>query len=143
MRPPHPWALERRGIIVLAGSGLSYAVLASWTRPFTWGADVVTAVPLVIGVAVMARVIPIRRGATENGGAGSTIDAGPSWVPGFVVWMVPVLAVVGWELYCLSSLPRAAHPTLSALLDIVDSTRVGKTIACASWLVGGWFLVTA
>lgn len=97
----------------------------------------------MIGVAVTARVISIRRGATANAGAGSALDTGASGVPGFVVWMVPVLAVVGWELYCLASLPRAAHPTLSALIDILDSTRVGKTIAFALWLVGGWFLVTA
>ena len=143
MRPRQPWAPERRGIVVLGVSGLLYAVLASWTRPFTWGADVVTAVPLVIGVAVMARVIWIGRGATANAGAGSAIDTGASGVPGFVAWMVPLLAVVGWELYCLASLPRAAHPTLSALLDILDSTRVGKTVTFFSWLVGGWFLVTA
>jgi hypothetical protein len=55
--------------------------------------------------------------------------------------LVPILAIVGWELYCLASLPRAQHPTLSSLLDILDATRVGKTVAFSSWLALGWFLV--
>jgi hypothetical protein len=30
---------------------------------------------------------------------------------------------------------------LSALIDMLDSTRVGKTVAFASWLALGWLLV--
>ncbi len=56
---------------------------------------------------------------------------------------MPILAATGWELYCYLNLPRAAHPTLSSLLDMLDATRTGKIVAFASWLVLGWFLVTA
>lgn len=38
---------------------------------------------------------------------------------------------------------RAAHPTFSSLLDIVDASRVGKTVVFALWLVLGWFLVVS
>jgi len=43
--------LEKRGIRALGALGLAYAVLASFTRPFTWEADVVTAVPLAVAGA--------------------------------------------------------------------------------------------
>ena len=48
----------------------------------------------------------------------------------------------GLELYCLFNLPRVEHPTLSALIDMLDSTRVGKVVAVVLWLLIGWALVT-
>lgn len=60
----------------------------------------------------------------------------------WTLWMAPILAVTGWELYCFVSLPRVAHPTLSSLIDLLDATRPGKIVAVCSWLAVGWFLVT-
>ena len=56
--------------------------------------------------------------------------------------MLPIAAAVAWELYCLFNLPRVEHPTLSALIDMLDSTRVGKVVAVVLWLLIGWALVT-
>jgi hypothetical protein len=58
------------------------------------------------------------------------------------VWIAPIAAITGWELYCLVNLPRAAHPTLSSLLDIVDASRLGKSVVYLLWLALGWILVT-
>ncbi len=55
--------------------------------------------------------------------------------------LVPLVAAVGWELFCFFSVPRSSHPTLSSLLDILDSTRAGKTVGFAAWLALGWFVV--
>jgi|HubBroStandDraft_4_1064222.scaffolds.fasta_scaffold446425_2 hypothetical protein len=140
--------LEKRGIRALGALGLAYAVLASFTRPFTWEADVVTAVPLAVAGAVLVLVTARSsrrpgRGSQEAHPARGAIDTAPTWRRGATLWAAPLLAVVGWELYCFVSLPRPAHPTLSSLIDILDSTRVGKTVAFAVWLVLGWCLVAA
>jgi len=126
----------------IAALGFVYAVLASFTRPFTGGADVVTAVPLVVAVLVTARSTWELRRSHEREPAVGEIDAAPRRKRRGIVWTAPILAGAGWELYCFVNLPRAAHPTLSSLLDILDATRAGKAVAFASWLVLGWFLVT-
>ncbi len=52
-------------------------------------------------------------------------------------------AVTAWELYCLFTLPRRVHPTLSSLLDMLDARPAGKVVAFAVWLVLGWLVVAA
>jgi hypothetical protein len=126
------------------GVGLGYALLASFTRPFTWGADVATAVPLVLAVVVTARTTSgAGRRSKERRPAVGENQVVLQRARAGIVWVVPVLAVTGWELYCYGNLPRATHPTLSSLIDMLDATRTGKIVAFASWLVLGWFLVTA
>jgi hypothetical protein len=139
----HRIALGRWWIGAFAALGFVYALLASFTRPFTGGADVVTAVPLVIAVLVLVRSTSERRRSQAREPGVGEIDAVPTRERRGIVWAAPILAGAGWELYCLVNLPRAAHPTLSSLIDILDATRAGKTVAFASWLVLGWFLVTA
>ncbi len=123
-----------------ATAGLGYAAGASFTRPFTLAADVVTAVALAGAVGVAAWSIRHdgpRHLTAEGPGIGGT-----RWSRWWPLWSVPILGVTAWELYCFADLPRAQHPTLSSLIDSLDSSRVGKTVAFAAWLVLGWFLVT-
>jgi hypothetical protein len=140
----HRLVLAPRWLEAVALLGLGYAVLASLTHPFTWGADIVTSVPLVA-----AALITVWSSATTKGADPVQLQAPGHRHPAkagsrrWVVWLGPILAVAGWELYCFVSLPRGAHPTLSSLLDILDSTRVGKTVAFASWLALGWLLVVS
>ncbi len=136
--------LGRRWTAVAAALGLAYALLASFTRPFTSGADVVTAVPLALAVVVTVRSTSgaRRRPKKISPAVGETPDALHLPRAG-IVWLVPALVAAGWELYCYVNLPRTAHPTLSSLLDMLDATRSGKVVGFASWLVLGWFLVTA
>jgi len=121
-------------------AALAYAVLVSFTHPFTLGADVVMAVPLVVVATVMiGRDVRARR-SRPSGSAGieprHRLDR-RGWV-----WLAPILTITGWELYCLVSVPRVEHPTLSSLIDLLDATRPGKTLAVMSWLALGWFLVS-
>ena len=122
-------------------TGAGVALVASFTRPFTVGADVVTAVPLAI-VFVVTLVTIVPRGERDGG-----VDPAPSPAIGpapsrrWLWWLAPLFAVTGWELYCYVSLPRVDHPTLSSLIDMLDGTAVGKCVAFASWLALGWFLV--
>jgi hypothetical protein len=111
--------------VAVGVTGAGLALAASLTRPFTVGADVVTAVPLtIVFVVTLITVVPRRKG---DGGA----DPAPA----------PAFAVTGWELYCYVSLPRVDHPTLSALIDMLDGTHLGKFMAFVLWLALGWFLV--
>jgi hypothetical protein len=126
-----PWTVL--GAAVVVGG----AVVASSTRPFTTAADVVTAVP--IAVAGGATVWWIGRGRRART---ATAAARPPWTRRWVVWPVLAGVVAAWEIACFVSLPREAHPTLSVLIDALDSTRVGKTAAFVAWLALGWWLVT-
>jgi len=121
-------------------AGLVDAVVASFTRPFTFGADAVTAVPLAAAVVVTLRLF-LKRGKTSSP-APAIVEEGrlSRWWLG---WMGALAVVTAWELFCLASAPRAAHPTLSVLIDMLDSTRVGKIVAFTSWLALGWLLVTS
>ncbi len=128
-----------RWAVGVAGAGV--ALVASFTHPFSVGADVVTAVPLAVVFAVMLVRLFARREGNESldpsGVAGSAADRRWLW------WWTPVLAVTGWELYCYLSLPRVDHPTLSVLIDMLDRSAVGKFVAFVLWLALGWFLVTS
>jgi hypothetical protein len=132
--------LGRRWIGAGAVTALLYAVLASRTRPFTWAADLVTAMPIVAAASatawtnrsVAARIAGARAGALNHQAR---------WDRRWMAWVVLTAVVTGWELYCLASLPRVQHPTLSSLIDLLDSAWVGKSAAFASWLALGWFLV--
>jgi len=139
----HPMVVERWQVAALVVLGLGYAVLASTTRPFTWAANVVTAVPLVGAVVVTVRS---SRGAVRPGvvpRSDSEVEVASQRGRRWMAWLAPILAIAAWELYCFVNLPRAAHPTLSSLIDILDSTRAGKILAFGSWLALGWFLVVS
>jgi hypothetical protein len=121
--------------------GAGVALVASFTHPFTVGADVVTAVPLaVVFVVTLVRLLA-RKERSESLDPSAAV--GPAADRGWLWWWAPVLAVTGWELYCYVSLPRVDHPTLSVLIDMLDSTGVGKFVAFVLWLSLGWFLVTS
>jgi hypothetical protein len=122
---------------VVALVGIAYAAGASFTRPFTVAADVVTAVALGAAVALTIGTISRDRQALTVDLASRSLIGWSQW---WVIWIAPVAAVCAWELYCFVHLPRGQHPTLSALIDMLDSTRVGKTVAFASWLALGWLL---
>jgi hypothetical protein len=124
-----PWAV--------AAAALAYAVLASFTHPFTDLADVVTAVPLGVALVVVVRTIRVgRRSLAPPVGPDSPLPSRSGWA----LWGSVAAVVAGWELYCLSNLPRSRYPTLSSLIDLFDSTRAGKTVAFAAWLALGWYL---
>jgi hypothetical protein len=134
--------VERPGIaLTIALITAGYIVAASSTHPFTVGADTTTAVPIAVVAALLVgriwrtrRADPTahqvdRRAVEDRSGHGS------------LVWLVLAAAAVSWELYCFTSTPRSEHPTFSTLLDLLDSTRLGKAAGLALWLALGCYLV--
>lgn len=56
------------------------------------------------------------------------------------VWTGWLAAVLGWELWQLAHGPRAAHPTISSLVDTVTQADPARSAAVLAWLAGGWWL---
>jgi hypothetical protein len=53
-----------------------------------------------------------------------------------------LVAALAWELVCFAHGDRSAWPTLSSLLDDVDSSPFGRGLVFAAWLGLGAALVT-
>jgi hypothetical protein len=135
----HRLVQGRGRVICVTAVGAALATWVSFTNPFTVGADLVTAIPLGIGVAVLVRRLRTeRRTAPVPDGATSRPALLNRWA---LIWLGLLVTVVGWELYCYLSAPRAQHPTLSALIDMLDASPGGKFVAFLLWLALGWYLV--
>jgi hypothetical protein len=117
-------------------AALTYAGLASFTDPFTVGADVVVALPLAS--AVVAKAI---RSRSPRPRAADRPSRACRWSPGSIFWAGLAAVAIGWELFCFTSEPRSAHPTLSSLMDMADATRWGKVLFFAAWMALGCYLV--
>jgi hypothetical protein len=121
-------------------AAVAYAVATSYTRPFTAGADTVTAIPMAVAaIAVAARLRTTRVSDITPSDRDAEPPTGSTrWSR---LWAAAAVVALSWELYCYSSTPRSEHPTLSTLIDLLDSTRIGKITAFALWLALGWYLV--
>jgi hypothetical protein len=139
-RPPR----KGRGPTIAAlglALALALAVLASFTTAFTWGADVVTAVPIGLGALVLSRHLRPARSSTGAPGPASQSKPARQLTRSASVWLGLAAAVVSWELYCYASAPRADHPTLSVLITSATSTPIGRGVSFLAWLALGVALV--
>jgi hypothetical protein len=133
--------IDRRRPIGPVILGLAAAVLASFTSPFTLGAEAITALPLCAGLAALVlRLRPARRSGGIDRPDHEVAPPEPlhRWA---LVWLGLVVATVGWELYSYLNTPRSAHPTMSGLIDMLDARPIGKFVAFSLWLALGWVLI--
>jgi hypothetical protein len=133
---------ERHWILATtAAGGFAYAALASLTRPFTVEADVATALPLfaaVLTMAVRVRITKRPESVMHPNCESQRVPRSNRWS---LMWVTMAIVIACWELYTYMSSPRSEHPTLSTLIDLLDSTRTGKFSAFALWLALGCYLV--
>ena len=61
---------------------------------------------------------------------------------GMVVWGVIFTLLLAWELITLFSHPRDAHPTISSILDPVQSDHLLRWLLYGGWLGLGWTLAS-
>ena len=96
------------------------ALVLSSAVAFGWGRQAATAGAWVRGP------LPVRRHLAER--RRDTVAV--------VIWVVLVLAVVGWD---LTSFVHQSHnlPTLSSIVGHVTWTRAGRAVTVAVWLVLG------
>jgi hypothetical protein len=116
-------------------AGVAYALGAATTTPFTWAANVVTALPIVVLVVLAfvrwpARpqplVLPVPQRVRHP----------------YRPWAVLVVVVVAWELVeYLARGSRGAHPTLSSMADALDRHYLGTAVLFFAWLCLGALIV--
>jgi len=128
---------------VLVAVALGLAGAASFTTPFTVPADVVVGAGFVLLGALLvlqwrwAGAPPVLARPPMTGPAGHW----RRWNWRWAIWLAPMAAVVAFELFNYTQLPRNAHPTLSSLLDSLTASHPGHAVAFLAWLVFGWYLV--
>lgn len=133
---------RRRGFAVLAGlaGSAGYALAVAATTPFTWAADVMTAIPIAAAAVLAVVLWP----AHPDRPAGLVEDGRPRLGHPFLAWLILLGVVVGWELgEYLWRASRSAHPTLSSMADAFDGHAVGKAVGCMAWLWLGAAIVGA
>jgi hypothetical protein len=124
---------------VRAAFAFCAAAVYSWfvalTTAFTFRADAMTAIPLMI-----AAIVAIASRHDRNRRPGSAIprtDAPRRLWP----WWVVTTVTIAWEIFCFLELPRAKHPTISSLYDSASGTRLVKAALFLGWLALGWIIV--
>lgn len=106
-------------------------------------------VAVVIVVSVVAAVVAgwgrqratTRAWLAAGGRAIGRRRSAPLYAAGVVVWVLLILAVIGWD---LNSFVHQAHdlPTLSYYVGRVTRWRWGRALVFATWLAAGVGLVT-
>jgi hypothetical protein len=107
------------GVLVVIGLGFATALVAGRRRQ-------------AIGTAAWVRgPLAVRRHLAED----------PAGTLGALVWIVLVLAAIGWD---LNSFVHQSHdlPTLSSIFGHLTSTRGGRATVVALWLALGAALAT-
>jgi hypothetical protein len=103
----------------------AYSLGAAATTPFTWQADLLTAVPIAL-LALAALVRWPRHPRPRPAPAGTHP---------YLPWLALAAVVSAWELATyLAHGQRAAHPTLSSMADAVDHHYLLKALMFFAWL---------
>ncbi len=121
--------------LLVAGAGAAGSGVISTARPFTWTADVTTAVAIA-GVLLGGTFFASRTRRAPD----ATPAAHPIARPGGVAWLLLLVAITTFELLNLFEAPRRQHPTLSSLLVLFTGHGVTRALVFAAWLVAGWWL---
>lgn len=134
----HRWGGLALPVMVVVSAG--YALGAAATTPFTWVADVMTAIPIAVVAALAVARWPARPDRPAGLGPGGL--RGPAHP--YLGWVVLLSVVVGWEIAeYLWRGSRNAHPTLSSMADAFDNHYVLKALAFVAWLWLGAAIVRA
>lgn len=130
-----------RQLWVAVAEALILSSFAAFTRAFTLTADGVVAVSYVVVLVLL-----VKWSRRERLGAPPTPAKALRNSDGNVRWgWIPLAATLAlitvWELFCVASLPRDDHPTLSSILNSLESTHFGRGVCFGAWLALSWPLV--
>jgi hypothetical protein len=130
-------SVHRASFWVAVGAAALYSWFAALTTPFTFGANVMTGIPLIAAALAAMWFGHIAR---IHGSERSTPQpTGRSLWP----WWVSLGVVGAWELFCYLRLPRFDHPTFSSLYDSASRIQPLKAALYLGWLALGWAIVRA
>lgn len=129
----------RRSLIWITVSAAAlYSWFAALTTPFTFRANVMTAIPLItalLAAVLFCHIVRSRRTGQPSAPRPSERSLWP--------WWVSLGVVGGWELFCYLRLPRFDHPTFSSLYDSAGRLQPLKAALFFGWLALGWAIVRA
>jgi hypothetical protein len=117
------------GLVVGAVAIAALAAYAWWAvalPPFSGEAAAAVVLAGAVAMVVGARQRPRRR-ASEA--------AAPTMPPGIGRWVVLGAVAAAWQLAAYVQEPRADHPTMSSLTNIVLDSRATRTVAVVLWIV--------
>jgi|SRR6266567_907741 len=136
-RAPAARGRPRRPLLIVTGLavGALYAALVGSFARYSWPA---TAAVLGLGAIVLA--VGWRESRRWRPVPGKLP------MPGAMLWGGLLVAGGLWELAALLQQPSLTvasytHPTISSLTDPLLGTHAGRSLALATWLALGWFLV--
>lgn len=109
---------------------------AHWSVALT----IVAAVAVAVAAGRGRQHTPSRRWLASSARAAAGWRRAPQRAAGAAVWVLLVLAVIGWD---MNSFVHQAHdlPTLSYLFGRVTRFRWGRALVFAAWLAAGAGLV--
>jgi hypothetical protein len=133
--------LSRQVAVVAAITGAcGLTAAASFTTPFTFGADLIVAVTLVVMLVAQVVVEILSR----RGPGASDVTTGPSRkFRSYFAWIVVFGAFTALELFTYFEHPRGAYPTFSSLSDELSASQGGKALLFVAWLCLGWLFLSA
>ena len=136
--PESKRSVHRGAVWFAVGAAALYSWFAALTTPFTFRANVLTAIPLItalLAAVLFGHIVRSRR----TGERSAPRPLGRSLWP----WWVSLGVVGAWELCCYLKLPRFEHPTFSSLYDSASRSQPLKAALFFGWLVLGWAIVRA
>jgi hypothetical protein len=119
------------------------AVAVSFTKPFTFGANLLTSVALVVMLIAQVlveirrrRVPPVSDTDEPSGGASRGFRR-------YVWWVAILVAFTALEVFAYTGHPRRDYPTFSSLSDDVSASHVGRAVLFVAWIGLGWLFLSA
>jgi hypothetical protein len=119
-------------LALLSACGL--AALGSFQHPFTFGANIVTA--LALFVVLVAQVLCRLKDRARRESGNYALVAGPSdrGLRIQIPWIILAMTFTAFELLQYLSEPRRAHPTFSSLSDELTRSQAGRAVLFLAWL---------
>jgi len=134
--PESKRSVHRGAVWFAVGAAALYSWFAALTTPFTFRANVMTALPLIaalLATILFGHIVRARRTNERSAPRPTGRRLWPWWVS---------LGVVGaWELFCYLRQPRFDHPTFSSLYDSASRSQPLKAVLFLGWLALGWAIV--
>lgn len=131
---PSRWGRAAPPLVAgLLAAALADSALTAVSPPFSWQADLATAVGLAV---VLTGGLVRLRGRSERAGG----DPAPSTRAALAWWASIGGAAVSFELLNYFLSPRRQHPTLSSLVADLTSHEALRGLLFLLWLAAGWWI---